>query len=276
MLIALSLACTPPVEAPAEIGELTLYMYENFDGGGEDGAEALPAALVQLDDWLGTLPLSLEDSVDDRAVTPPKLPESRLGGAAVPSSFSEELQVPVAVAGEIPQDMDTQLPVMLDANQVCIASGTTVFHEQRFLTDEGCFTDGSCESLETEHEIQIDSLNNVWIDMLRDYRWVELEDGRQAVVARAWTSDQANAYDGDGTWDQRYDLMVWLPTADGSGLRRFYSMWSSVTLSGVSDDFYATTVKNGLDEHFVRTETFANGESCDDRDNAYTRSEDEG
>ena len=276
MLLALALACKPPVEAPAEIGELTLYMYENFDGTGEDGADALPAGLLQLDGWLDTMPLSLEDSVDDRAVTPPKLPESRLGGADVPSSFSEELQVPVAVVAEIDQDMDTQLPVMLDANQVCIASGTTTWHAQTFDSDEACFTDGSCPTLNTSHEIHIDSLNNVWIDMTRDYTWVELEDGRMAVVARAWTSSQSNAYDGDGTWDQRYDLMVWLPTADGAGLRRFYSMWSSVTLTGVGDDFYATTVKNGLDEHYNNTVTFANGESCDDRDNAYTRDDDEG
>lgn len=270
MLFAL-LACKPPVEAPAEIGELTLYMVENFDGTGEDAEGALPAAALSLDAWLTTLPLSLEESVDDRAVTPPTLPASRLGDLDVPDSFDEDLQVPVAVAAEVSDDMDTQVELMLDENQVCIASGTTVFHAQTFDSDEACFRDGSCDLLETSHEIEIDSLNNVWLDMKRDYRWVELDDGRMAIVALSSLPAQATAYDGDGTWDQRYDLIVWLPSEDGSTVRRFYSMWSSVTLTGVSDDFYATTVKNGLDEHLNNTVTFAAGETCDDRDNEYTR-----
>ena len=271
MLITALLACKPPVEAPAEIGELTLYMVENFDGTGEDGAEALPAAAISLENWLVTLPLSLDDDVDDRAVTPPTLPEARLGDLPVPDSFSEESQVPVAVAAEVGDDMDTQLDLMLDPNQVCIASGTTVYHEQTFDSDEACFRDGSCELLETTHEIEIDSLNNVWLDMKRDYRWFEVEDGRKGIVAVSALPNQATAYDGDGTWDQRYDLIFWLPSQDGSKVLRFYSMWSSVTLTGVTEDFYATTVKNGLDEHLTNTVTFAAGEVCDDRDNEYTR-----
>jgi len=270
MLIAL-LACKPPVEAPAEIGELTLYMVENFDGTGEDGEDALPAAALSLEAWLVTLPLSLDDDVDDRAVTPPTLPESRIGFMTAPSSFDEELQVPVAVAAEVPDDMDTQVELMLDPNQVCIASGTTVYQEQTFDTDDACFRDGSCDVLETSHEIEIDSLNNVWLDMTRHYRWVEVEDGRRGIVAVSWLPNQAQAYDGDGTWDQRYDLIFWMPSQDGSKVLRFYSMWSSVTLTGVTEDFYATTVKNGLDEHFENTVTFAAGEVCDDRNNEYTR-----
>ncbi len=104
MLITALFACKPPIEAPAEIGELTLYMVENFDGTGDDGAEALPAAALSLENWLVTLPLSLDDDVDDRAVTPPSLPESRLGDLDVPGSFDEEAQVPVAVAGEVGDD----------------------------------------------------------------------------------------------------------------------------------------------------------------------------
>jgi hypothetical protein len=266
-LFALTMACTPPVEAPAELGELTLYLYENFEGEGADGEGAMPAGLLSLEEWLVDQPLSADDDVDDRAVTPPTLPFDRLGGAVAPATADEELQVPVAVWVRAKEGMDTQLELMLDENQTCIASGTTTWHQQTWTDgDAACFADGSCEVLRSESEIHIDSLANVFLDMKRDYRWVELEDGRMAVVAREWLPEQEDAYDGDGTWDQRFSLIVWLPEADGKVLR-FYSMWSSVTLAGIGDDFYSNTVKNGLNEHFENSVTFAAGESCDDRDN---------
>ena len=63
--------------------------------------------------------------------------------------------------------------------------------------------------------------------------------------------------------------MAWIPDAN-SGSLRFYGMWSSVT--GLGDDLYASSVKSGLDEHYVNTSTFAEGGDCNnDRDREYDR-----
>ena len=62
------LGCKPPVDAPAELGELTLYLYENFDGDGEDGEEALVAGAQGLVDYMEGLNMTADTPVDDRAV----------------------------------------------------------------------------------------------------------------------------------------------------------------------------------------------------------------
>ena len=57
MFAMLLFACKPPVAAPAEIDELSAYLYANFNGNGEDGEEALPAGMVTLENYLLTLDL---------------------------------------------------------------------------------------------------------------------------------------------------------------------------------------------------------------------------
>lgn len=265
-------ACSPPVEAPAELGELTLYLYENFDGDGEDGEEALVAGAQGLVDYMEGLNMTVDTDIEDRAVTPPKLPYARLGSAVAPDGVSEDAQVPVAVSGFVPEGMDIQVATLLDANQVCIASDTTVYHAQTFPNgDAAAFESRDQERLVSNHEYMMDTFaGDAWLDVERHYVWVTLEDGRELVLAKGWMPNVAPAFDKDNvSWDQRFELVAWVPDAD-SGSLRFYSMWSSVT--GLGDDLYANSVKNGLDEHYVNTSVFAEGGDCDnDRDRAYDR-----
>ena len=266
------LGCKPPVDAPAELGELTLYLYENFDGDGEDGEEALVAGAQGLVDYMEGLNMTADTPVDDRAVTLPMLPFARLGSAVAPSDADEALQVPVAVSGYVAEGMDVQVPTLLAPNQVCIASDTTVYHAQTFPDgDADAFAARDQERLVSQHEFLIDSFaGDAWLDVERHLVWVTLEDGRELVLAKGWMDKRAPAFDKDNvSWDQRFELVAWIPDAN-SGSLRFYGMWSSVT--GLGDDLYASSVKSGLDEHYMNTSTFAEGGDCNnDRDREYDR-----
>lgn len=268
------LGCKPPVEAPAELGELTLYLYENFDGNGEDGEDALVAGAQGLVDYMEGLNMTVDSAVDDRAVTLPDLPFDRLGGAIAPADAAADLQVPVAVSGYVPEGMDIQLEGMLDTNQVCLASNTTVYHKQTFPNgDADAFAEREQERLVSHQEFLIDSFaGDAWLDVDREMVWVTLEDGRELVMAKGWMPEKAPAFDKDDvSWDQRFELIAWVPASDG-GAMRFFAMWSSVT--GLSESLYSNSVKNGLDEHYKNTSTFASGGECaNDRDRAYDRGE---
>jgi hypothetical protein len=212
--------------------------------------------------------LDLTGSLGDRSFTPPILTDEFKGGVTGPDVAAEE-QVPVSVAGMSRHDLDTNLGLVGETNQVCIESNTTVFYERTFTTDEACFLDGSCDTLSTENEVKKENLlAKVWYDVFKDYRTVELTDGRQAMLARSWTEEVFLGENGSNSFDQTYAIEVWIPDAtDASQTRRYYTFWSSVTLGGVDDAFYATLVEGGLDEGYQNADNFVDGELCgNDRD----------
>ncbi len=269
MLLLTALACKAPVEAPSDLDDLTKYMYANFNGDLEDGPDAMVAGMGQLEDYLLTLDMAAD--TDDRAVSLTPLTEDFFNGAVGPSNLDTTVQVSVAVSGQTGMNMATEVGLIMEPNQVCIASDTTAYHAVTVLSGGDCFEAGDCELMETSNEFLIDSISDGWIDSFKDYRWVEMEDGRMAVVAREWMPEVAPALSGDNSWDQRFALVAWIPTQDGNSTMRFYALWSSVT-TVLSDDAYATLVKNALDEYYVNAETFADGGDCDnDRDREYDR-----
>ena len=270
-LFLLFVACKPPVDAPKEIDDLSAYMYANFDGNGTDGDGALPAAVITLEDYLLTLDLALSSDVDDRAVSLSALTAADLDGTAAPDGVDLTAQVGVAVSAETPLTMQQEVAMIMDTNQVCIASDSTAYHKVNVLSGGDCFADGECDLLETSNEFLIDSISDGWLDTFKDYRWVTLEDDRKAVVSREWMPNVAPATSGDNSWDQRFAVVVWLPSDDGSKTYRYYAIWSSVTTI-LTDDLYANMVKDGLDDYYNNTVAFSNGEECDkDRDREYDR-----
>ena len=268
-MILTLLACTPPVEAPAEVDELSAYLYANFNGTGEDGEGAMPAGLLSLETYLLSIDLAAED-VDDRAFSLSPLVEGELDGATYDSTVDLALQLPVAVPGQTTLTMEEEVGLMMEPNQVCIASNTTAWSEVVTVSGGDCFESGECDLMETTNEFLIDSISDGWLDVVTNYRWVELEDGRMAVVARGWMPEKAPALSGDNSWDTRFTFQAWIPSEDGSTTERYYAFWSSV--SGVPDDLYTTLVVNGLDEYFLNTQAYVAGEECsNDRDREYDR-----
>ncbi|MED5369393.1 MAG: hypothetical protein VX899_00140 [Myxococcota bacterium] len=273
LLAGTQFACKAPVEAPAEFGELTLYLYENFDGEGEDGDDALIAGMDQMAAYLAEQGMEPDTDVDDRAVTPPTLPYARLGKATHPDTAEESAQWPVTVSAVVEYTMDQQIPLIVDENQVCIASDTTKYHAQTFPGgDADAFASREQERVASDNEVFLDTFGgDAWMDIQKEYAWVTLSDGREAIIQKGWMPEVAPAIDSDDTsWDQRFELQVWIPEEGSDRVLRSYSLWSSIT-SSVGEDLYKTSVKNGLDEYYENSGAFIDGDLCDDRDNPYDR-----
>ncbi len=270
--LLLLVACgKPPVEAPAGLNDLARFLTTNFDN---EGTEELAAGVLNLESELDGLGAFDAEDVDDRAFTMAPLREEDLGGMPAHDGFDPEAQIPVAVAGRSSFDLDGQMRIVEETNHICIESNTTKFYRRDFDTDVGCFVDGTCPTLDTSNEVRKESLiGDIWYDLPKEYRRFTLEDEREVMVARSFSPDVYETDGGGGSFDQTYILEVWIPE-DGT-TKRFYSMWSSVTLGAVGDDLWASLVRSGIDEGYGYADDyladFAEDLCSNDRSREYDR-----
>lgn len=267
VLAVLAIGCKPPIEAPADLNELALYMYANFSN---EGTDELAAASLNLEAILA--PLDYEANTDDRSWSLDTLTELDMGNVSPTPGADIELQVPVAVAGMFTGTMDDAVGLILDTNQVCIGADGYVYYERSLDVGGDCWGDGSCELLEVTNVARYESaLANVWLREQMVSRHVELEDGRMAIIEQGWMEEQFTSDNGNATWDQRYGLDFYLPLTDGgSEMYRFFAFWSSADIPGVGEDIYANLAVSGIDEGFDNESAFLAGEECsNDRDAEY-------
>jgi hypothetical protein len=265
----LALGCEPPEEAPEELGEPSLYLYQHFTDGTD---EQMAAGVLGLEEYLVTVDLTAD--AKDRAVTLPKLTEEFLGDTVAPPDADVDLQVPVGVTGQSANDMTSALELLTDPNQVCIANNGYTYYMRSFDGDIDAFESGSAATVAATAEIRYESfLAKVWIDEYQDFRRFDLGDGRTAVLQRGYIDEQFLSDNESSSWDQRYALNVWLPVdGDESKTWRFLGFWSSVQIPGISDDAYSNLVVDGIEEGFVNEDAFVAGEECsNDRDAEYDR-----
>jgi hypothetical protein len=268
VLSLLLVGCSkPPPEAPKELGDLGLFLFQHFED--EDPAE-LAAGLANLRPFVAETDFALE--AKDRAVTMPILDGEALGSLSIPAGADSAKQVPVALSGKSTHPLDGQKALAVESNQVCIESSSTVWARREFLSDDGCFGDGSCPDLQTKTEVRKENfLAKVWYDQFKDYRTLELEDEDGAVttalIARSWTEEVFAADSSDSSWDQLFQIDV--TYEQGGESLRWFSMWSSITVPILSDDSYANLVVDGVEEAYGFGDEFLDGaiESCNlDRD----------
>lgn len=259
-------ACTPPVEAPEELGELLLYLYSNFET--ETGDE-LVAGAVRMEEYL--LSIDLQADVDDRAVTPPILTDDYLGAAIKPSGADPEKQVPVALSARSASGMDDALVLIRDPNQVCIANDSYPHYDRDWTSDIDCFVDGTCDAASCVASIRYDSLiAKIWFQEYQELRRIELDDGRTVVFQKSWSDKQYSSDNEQSTWDQRFSLNVWLPDSDDKAMRHL-SFWSSVTIPGLTSEMIASLTKDAMEEGFDNEDAFLAGDECkNDRDSGLT------
>lgn len=261
-LVLLAACAKPPVEAPKELGELGAFLFANFEA--EDTAE-MAAGILNLRDFLtNDVDLSLE--AKDNAVTMPILQGDDLGDLKIPTGADPAEQVNVAVPGTSAYSVEENRALAIEPNQVCIESSSTLWAGREFLTDADCWPTGGCDRLETKTEVyKKNILAEVWYDQFKTYRAFEVEDAEgevfTAVIGRAWIEEVFPAQGGGGnSWDQLFQLDVYIPDPDKSSeTLRWFSMWSSITLAGLSDDAYSNLVVDGISEAFIYGDEFLGG-----------------
>jgi hypothetical protein len=261
--LLLAVGCAkPPPEAPKELGELGLFLFQHFED--EDTAE-LAAGLVNLRPFIEDTDFTLD--AKDRALTMPKLEGESLGSLSIPDGATIEKQIPIALAGKSSHPLKGQRELAVEPNQVCIESSSTVWARRAFTSDDGCFVNGSCDSMTTETEVRKENfLAKVWYDQYKDYKSIELEDEdgniTEALIARSWTEKKFIGDDPDTSWDQLFQLDI--TYEKGGESLRWFVMWSSITVAILTDDSYANLVVDGVDEAFVFGDEFLAGniDSC--------------
>lgn len=263
----LSVGCKkPPVEAPAELGELARFLFANFDD--EDGEELL-AGVPKLQEYLDDH--DLEGKLDDRTYGLPPLTKDDWGGIQGPAGQSADDQLPIGVFGISRHNLAKNVELAGEKNHVCIESSTTKYYSRTFLSDSACFLSGDCDTLETANEVRKESIAaKVWYDLNKDYRVLVDDDGNEVMFARSWMEEVSPADGGNNSWDQLYALEVWVPA--GNKTQRFHAFWSAVTIGAIGDDLYQAQVKDGIQEGFENADNFIDGELCkNDRDRPYDR-----
>ncbi len=262
MFLLSLLACEPPPEAPEDLSELALYLFENFD----TDLDALAAGVPVMQDFI--LAVDPEWDVELRAVTLPSLQPADLGGAPETPGADADLQVPVAVLWTSRQAMEPHFDLNVDPNQICIDSSSSVYHRRTFISDPDCFEDGSCKSLQTVAEIRREeAIADFWYEYYTDVRRIDV-DGQEALVSRGWLPEAAPSDGGDAVFHQSYMLDVRMAHPDdASQTLRFYGIWSSLEMVGVSDDLFSILLRNGIQDSYELADDFVDGILCEnDRD----------
>lgn len=260
--VLLAACAKPPAEAPKELGDLGAFLFANFEA--EDTAE-MAAGILNLRDFL-TKDVDLSLDPAENAVSMPILTGDDLGELSIPAGADPAEQVNVAVPGRSGYSVEENRALAVEPNQVCIESSSTLWAGREFLTEAGCWEGGSCDRLETKNEIyKKNILAEVWYDQFKTYRAFEVEDADgnvfTAVIGRAWIEEVFPAQGGGGnSWDQLFQLDVYIPDpAKDAETLRWFSMWSSITLAGLSDDAYSNLVVDGISEAYVYGDEFLGG-----------------
>jgi hypothetical protein len=260
--------CKTAVEAPEGLDAATKSLFTNFE---IEDDEILVLSLEVLEAETADLDLTSSD-VLSRTVAPSFLTHDQLGGVTHPPGTDPNNQVPVQVFGLSIHDHEANLSLSVETNHVCIESNTTKFYGRTVTEGGDCFLDGSCAFLRTENEVRKENiLARAWYDMFKDYRTLELSDGRRAILARGWTEEVFLGDNGSNEFAQTFTLETWIEDQDQS--KRSYAMWAEINI-GLPDEVMEGTIRDGMNEGFDNADQFLSDDlsACGaDRDQEYDR-----
>jgi hypothetical protein len=242
-----------PLPTPDFVGDkdLSVYLFGAFDATDplemQQGVEALEEQLATVDllgdqsgrRWDGGAMLTSEDH----------------GGATVWEDAEPLDQLIITVAGHSthgPEEHGSLVPV---PDQTPFESSSSAAYNRTLLTDGDCFVARSCDRLATTNEVHRQNfLVNIWYDTPKAFRWIELSDGRIAMVARAWLEEPFVGENGNNTLEQFTALEVRIEDPDG-GAVLYTTIWGDLKPSP-GELVSANTTANGIDEGWEKTDAF--------------------
>jgi hypothetical protein len=201
-----------------------------------------------------------------------------LGGATPPPDTDPDLQIGVVAFGRSREGFGANVEVLLEPNQVCIESDTTVYYARTYEGDVQGFRAGTSSLLRSTNEVrkELSLLAAGWYDLYKDFRRGTLDDGRALVVARSWI-DRVFEGDGGGVFRQTYTVEAWLD--DGAGrVLRAHAFWGEIDI-GLPTVAMRDLIADSLIFGFERADRFAVDADVatyciQDRARPYTRPED--
>ncbi len=259
-------ACQPPPEAPTELGELSLYLFQHFD---DPDPLVMQAGVVNmlafLEDFEAGTDLGIDSSAADRAWQLPVIEPQHWGGAEHWDGHNPLEQLPVAVAVRSAYTGQEHAAVVGLVDQTPVESSSSARYDRTFLTDFDAWSSGDSDVVQTSNSIDRDNLLlTLTYTSLKDYRWVELpDDGGRAAVGRSWITQQyvnepGAGTDSEDTLDFFSNMEVTIPS--GAGTLRYNALWGAVNLvPAIDETILVNTVRNGLQEGYENTEDYLAG-----------------
>ena len=222
--IALSSGCKRPAEAPAELDELCAYLYTHID---DDDDEALVAGLENLDVWLAA---HLDETLEGYTV-------ENLDQETVNALDDQDRDITGLLGAAVGSDSafsvtDITMATAIE-DQMVVFPDTYNEYERTYVTDEDCFEDRSCDTLEVENFTisKYAGLITVTSENTGQYRWVETASG-VAMIQRTWLHEPAQIEPAIAALQEQFYLTVTLPIDNGS--RRLQATWMIGELIGAS------------------------------------------
>jgi hypothetical protein len=202
-LVLLFAAGCGPGELPDELAEPTAWLFGHFDDREDDVAAQLAALALFA---AGRDP---EDPVDRRAYAPSLLDETHTDD--VDQQPLPDDAAAVALVGRSDFELRDHRRQFAEPVRGCFHGAEVAAWERAFEDGESCFGDGLCKDALVRDTVSL-ATPTAEVSLRRQIREIVLEDGRDALVARAWADDGQ-------TW---FSLDAWVP--DETDTRRTWRM----------------------------------------------------
>lgn len=261
-ILALLSACTPPPELEDDDATDTDVAIEDLSlapilprlFGDFDDPEALAALVARVGEARDAAGADLSGAPADREFSIDPILDDQLGSVTPPEGVDPAAQVSIVVFSRGRHDLATVTTTVLEPNQVCIESGTTVYYTREYTSDDACFRDGTCDTVTSTAEVrkELSILASGWYDFRKDFRRLTLDDGREAVVARGWIPAVYALQGGEAR--QTYTAEVWLE--DGEVTEKTWAIWGEISI-GLNEVAMADLTSNALHEAQERQELWS-------------------
>ncbi|TNE87678.1 MAG: hypothetical protein EP330_17540 [Deltaproteobacteria bacterium] len=240
-VVLVLVACKKPPEAPAELDELSRYLYGSW--GAEDAAER-EVGIANLITFMADV--DLNGNVQDRSWELTPITEAELWDINWPQERNPADVLGVSVARETDFEPADHAGLQILADQLELEPSASAY-TRRFVevSDPSCFVDGSCDPLFTENDVtRQNALISVDFVLYKDFRWVETENG-DALFARSYVDQVWEGNSGSSRINQSYSCDLWIPDGQGGGFR-YQTLWSESDTAG-SDAVTIAVLKSSID-----------------------------
>lgn len=254
-VLPLMVGCKEAIVAPTELNELSRYLFLEWDN--EDPA-VMSAGVTAFDTWAAGVETSPDASLEDRFYTITALTRPDVEGL-VNHDLDPAAAPAVAVITTSAFAVADHAGLFGLADQRPLEPSSPDKYDREITDgDADCFAERGegCETLASTNDI---NRKNLLVDvdyiLTKVWRWVDLEDGRQAIATRAYTPDEGTSEDPEKYIKQVYTVELWIPTADGAGTTRWLVTWQEAEL-GLDEDTVESLVASSMDDSYKAVEDY--------------------
>ncbi|MCB9766170.1 MAG: hypothetical protein H6739_40720 [Alphaproteobacteria bacterium] len=254
-LAALSfMGCKEPIEAPDDLNELSAFIFVEWDN---EDPEALVAGVTGVEAWAADQPAD-SSTWGDRFYSIDALTQAQVDGEALVTHDLDPADAPgVGLLYVSAFPPSTHATIFGETDQTPFEPASPDFYARTITDgDAGAFAAGTETTLASHNEINRKNfLFNLDYELEKVWRWVELEDGRKAIVSRSWSEESGPPND-DKQLLQAYAIEMWIEQSGGA--LRWLITWQDAEL-GLDQDAIESLVGGSMNDTFEAQEEHFEG-----------------